>query len=242
VPKAKGMDQVSRPVQFLLIGVLAFAALWFVALRPKADGGGGAAPPPAAAAPAAQSKSALPGGLGTAVDKARATRAQGDAAAAAQSGTATSTLGAAPPPAAASKPVTTAAVAPKPRPAPVKAPARAAKPARPRAEGPGPTPGKVRRGLAQRHAVVLLFYSAASSDDRAVLSELAGVSRRGGRVDTWAIPVSALSRFANVLQGVQVFQTPSVVVLSSTRKPMLLAGYTDRAEIDQVANAALRRR
>jgi hypothetical protein len=230
------MDQVSRPIQFLLIGVLAFAALWFVALRPKSDGGA-AAPPPAAAAPATPAKSSLPGGLGTAVDKARTTQAQGNAAAAAQSGTTTSTLDAAPAPAPAAKPATTAA-----KPAPAKAPARAAKPARRRAEGPGPTPAKVRRGLAQRHAVVLLFYSAASSDDRAVRSELAGVSRRGGRVDTWAIPVSALSRFANVLQGVQVFQTPSVVVLSSTRKPMLLAGYTDRAEIDQVANAALRRR
>ncbi|MDX6649430.1 MAG: hypothetical protein QOJ97_1381 [Solirubrobacteraceae bacterium] len=239
MPKAEGMDQVSRPIQFLLIGVLAFAALWFVALRPKTDSGGAAAPPPAAAAPA-PAKSSLPGGLGTAVDKARTTQAQGNAAAAAQSGTTTSTLGAAPAPApAAAKPATTAA---KPRAAARPAKPRAATPVRRRAEGPGPTPAKVRRGLAQRHAVVLLFYSAASSDDRAVRSELAGVSRRGGRVDTWAIPVSALSRFANVLQGVQVFQTPSVVVLSSTRKPMLLAGYTDRAEIDQVANAALRRR
>jgi hypothetical protein len=229
------MDHISRPLQFLLIGVLAFAALWFVALRPKAGGTGAAATPPAQAA--TPPKSALPAGLGTAVDKARTTRAQGDAAAAAQDGKTTSTP--------APKPVTaTAPATPKPRAAVVKpkAPARAARPVRPRPEPAGPTPTKVRRGLARGHAVVLLFYSAGSSDDRAVRSELSGVSRRGGRVDTWAIPVGALARFANVLQGVQIFQTPSVLVLSPTRKPMLLAGYTDRAEIDQVANAALRRR
>src|SRR4051812_42710914 len=82
------MDQVSRPLQILLILVLGFAGLWFVALRPKKDTGGAPAPAPApaASAPATSTpqKSAIPGGLGRAVDKARQTKVQGDAAAAAR--------------------------------------------------------------------------------------------------------------------------------------------------------------
>src|SRR5687768_11327288 len=73
------MDQVSRPMQVLLIGTLAFAALWFVALRPKADTTSPAAPAAGTQAPAPAKKSAIPGGLGDSVDKARATKAQGDA-------------------------------------------------------------------------------------------------------------------------------------------------------------------
>ncbi|MGI8513171.1 MAG: hypothetical protein ACR2NH_11165, partial [Solirubrobacteraceae bacterium] len=78
------MDQVSRPFQILLVLTFAFAALWFTALRPKAAE---VSPP---AAPTAQAtgapKSAIPGGLGTAVDRARAGRAQADASAARRPG------------------------------------------------------------------------------------------------------------------------------------------------------------
>ena len=57
------MDQVSRPVQIVLVLVLGFAGLWFVALRPKSDDGGGApapAPTPAAQTPAAKPDAAAP--------------------------------------------------------------------------------------------------------------------------------------------------------------------------------------
>jgi hypothetical protein len=89
------MDQVSRPFQIVLVLVLGFAGVWFVALRPKTDTGAGGAPAsaPAAQTPAtpqsdaapAQKKSAIPGGLGNAVDKARAAKTQGDADAATRS-------------------------------------------------------------------------------------------------------------------------------------------------------------
>ena len=84
------MDQVSRPMQILLLAVVAFGALWFFALRPKGDSGGGggsaapakpaAAAPPTATSPAHGPGSSLPGGLGRAVQKARGAAGQSDAA------------------------------------------------------------------------------------------------------------------------------------------------------------------
>jgi hypothetical protein len=237
------MDQVSRPMQFLLIGVLAFAAVWYVALRPKAGTSGEPATPPAAQ-PVAAPKSAIPGGLGNSVDKARAAKTQGGATAAgrsAQANAADPTVAAAKPAPAKAAPVKPSVTRAQPKPNPKPKPATRTHRARP--EPAGASPGKVRRALARGHTVVLLFYTASGSDDRAVRSELSGVGRRGGRVNVWGVSVRGLSRFRNVLAGVQVLQTPSVLVLSPRgRDPVLLAGYTDRTEIDQVAAAALRRR
>lgn len=289
------MDQVSRPFQIVLVLVLGFAGLWFVALRPKTDTSGGS-PAPAPAAPAqasssgssapgtstGQQRSALPGGLGTAVDKARATQSQGDAAAAAQDaqGAASDVTASQARQNTTAGPVQTLPATPvsKPRsPAPkvaagggrvaiVRAGTLAvgrldlglertgsiglgkttARP-RPHANGkvarrarPGfATPGKVRAALARRHVVVLLFFNARGSDDRAVRRELAAVDRRGGRVQVWGVSVRGLARFKNVMQSAQVLQSPTVVVLSH-RTPYVLPGFTDHAEIDQATAVALR--
>src|SRR5207247_11412515 len=79
------MSEVSRPLQVVLVLALAFAGLWFVALRPKTGGGGAPATQPVTAHPAqpAPKKSSLPGGLGRSVDKANAAKRQRDSAAAA---------------------------------------------------------------------------------------------------------------------------------------------------------------
>jgi hypothetical protein len=268
------MDQVSRPLQILLILVLGFAGLWFVALRPKKDTGGAPAPAPApaASAPATSTpqKSAIPGGLGRAVDKARQTKVQGDAAAA----TRPDQLDAA----AAGTQNTTEAPVQTPPTAPAKPADRsptvgasvtigragtvafgridvgvhramsasdaaiAARRAAHRSARPGfATPAKVRAALAKRHVVVLLFFNARASDDRAVRGEIAAVNRRGGRVQVYGVSIRGLPRFKNVMKGVQVLQSPTVVVLSH-RTPYLFPGYTDRAEIDQAAAVALRSR
>src|SRR5438067_13787991 len=78
------MSELSRPLQVVLVLTVGFLGLWFVALRPKHGGGGASATRPASAQPAPK-KSSLPGGLGRAVDKANATKRQGDAEAAAAS-------------------------------------------------------------------------------------------------------------------------------------------------------------
>jgi hypothetical protein len=110
------MSEVSRPLQVVLLLTVAFAGLWFVALRPKTDTGGGAPPAPAPAPAAktqpaqpAQHKSSLPGGLGRAVDKANATKQQGDGQAAT-----TDRAGSAPETGAPAQPAPTPAPAPRP--------------------------------------------------------------------------------------------------------------------------------
>lgn len=262
------MDQVSRPFQIGLVLVLGFAGLWFAALRPKTGTGGGTggstpAPQPAAQAP----KSAIPGGLGRAVDKARTAKTQGDAAAVArpnqvdaaaegrspakQNTTATpvqtpsGSAGVVRTGAAAIGLLETAVQKTIGADDAVTAARRAAAQRAVKAHRlarPGfATPAKIRAALAKRHAVVLLFYTARSSDDRAVRREIGAIDRGGGRVQAWGVSVQGLSRFKNVLQGVQVLQSPTVVVLSH-HNPYVFPGYTDHAEINQATSVALRRK
>jgi hypothetical protein len=227
LPKPGEMTEVSRPLQVVLILTVAFAGLWFVALRPKGDNV--AAPTPAKTQPAPQ-KSSLPGGLGHAVDKAKATQAQANAAAAAADGK----------PAPAPAPAKAAATPVKQAAAPTKAVAPAAPVHRAsRQVVRGVTPGNVRQALSADHVAVLLFYNPLSSDDRAVRDELASVDRRGGHVAVWSVGLSGLGRFKNVLRGIDVVQSPSVVVLSRKARPRVLEGYTDHAEIDQATLVAL---
>src|SRR5947209_3182207 len=267
------MSELSRPFQVGLVLVLAFAALWFVALRKHGASTPTPAPTPThAATPApAPHKSAIPGGLGRAVDKANATKTQGDAAAAAtdRQGAAPESQTASPASAAtqpapraaapAKTPSATAAAAPgapvspsrrigqvlaqrlagndnaavqsgmvavglfgaailgnEARPAASAAPA-ARLPAAPRTvrhAAPSVTPAMVRRALGRGHAVALLFYSPLSSDDRAVRAELSQVNRRGGRVAVYGVALNGLARFKDVLRGIQVVQSPTVVVMA----------------------------
>jgi hypothetical protein len=104
------------------------------------------------------------------------------------------------------------------------------------------TPGKVRAVLARGDVAVLLFYSATSPDDRAVRAELDQVNDRGGHVAVWAVSIHGLTRFKNVLRGLEVQQSPTVVILSRRAKSIVLAGYTDHLEIDQATAADLRAR
>jgi hypothetical protein len=276
------MSEVSRPLQVVLVLTAAFAGLWFVALRPKPGAGTAPATQPAThPAQPAPKKSSLPGGLGRAVDKANATKRQGDAAAAASdsAGAAPETPTTSTPASSGSAPTpqTTVPATPAARigqsvagsgganaaanagavavgmagaavvgsldlPTPAGAAAPRATP-RAAAHGmPSVTPGMVRHALARGDVVVLLFWGANGADDRAVRAELSQVDPRGGRVHAWPVAVQGLSRFKNVLRGIDVLQSPTVVVLARGADPRVLAGYTDHAEIDQATLLALSRR
>jgi hypothetical protein len=106
---------------------------------------------------------------------------------------------------------------------------------------PSVTPAMVRHALADGDVVVLLFWGSNSSDDRLVRSELSQVDRRGGRVHAWPVAVRGLARFKNVLRGIDVVQSPTVIVMAKGADPRVLEGYTDHAEIDQATLLALTR-
>lgn len=206
------MTQVSRPVLVALIAVVAFAGVWFVALRPKGDSGSSTSSPSAHSAPGET-------GLKRAVDKAHgvvndSNRAQG-----------------------VPHPIAPAATKP-----PGAAPsATAPAPASPGAVARSKTPpsryhggvGRVERALAAHHTVAILFYNPAASDDRAVRGMLGHVDRRQGRVDTFAAPVSQLSRYGPITTKVAVFGSPTVVIVNPAGQAGALTGFVDRLELQQ---------
>ena len=227
------MDQVSRPLQILLVAALLFGAVYMVALRPKSDGGGSSTPAkPAAQAttsPAQGPGGSIPGGLGRAVTKARGAAGQSDAAnqriQQASGGNS------------ASAPAATAASG---RAAPTSPAARSAQTAR-HAATPKATSSSTAVSAAVAHGkvVVLLFWNRQASDDRSVRAELAHVSSHGGRALIVAAPVRQVSLFSSSIRGIQVLQSPTVVVVDRRHRARTLLGYTDRTEIGQAVDQAL---
>ena len=225
------MNQVSRPLQVLLVAVLLFGAVYMLALRPKTDSSSSTPAKPAkqtTTSPAQGPGSSIPGGLGKAVTKARGAAAQSDAAnqRVQQATGGGSTSAAAPAPAAASAA----------RPA-----ARSARPAQHPAARPKATPASaaVSAAMAKGKVVVLLFWNQQASDDRSVRAELAHVSSHNGRVLIVAAPVRQVSLFSDSIRGVQVLQSPTIVVIDRRHRARTLVGYTDRTEIGQAVDVAL---
>jgi hypothetical protein len=227
------MNQVSRPLQILLVAVLLFGAVYMLALRPKSDGSTSTpakAAQPATTSPAQGPGSSIPGSLGRAVTKARGAAGQSDAAnqrvQQATGGGSTST--------------------PTAPAAPARAPAasRAARSPRP-AQHPVATPkatsssAAVSAAIAKGRVVVLLFWNGQASDDRSVREELAHVSSHNGRVLIVAAPVRQVSLYGDSIRGVQVLQSPTIVVVDRRHRARTLVGYTDRAEIGQAVDVAL---
>jgi hypothetical protein len=227
------MDQVSRPLQILLVAVLLFGAVYMLALRPKGETSSStpAKPAPhASTSPAQGPGSSIPGGLGRAVTKAHGAAGQSDSAnqriQQATGGTTSAPKLGAPP----SAPVAVASNT-----------ARTVRPAQHRAATPKATssPAAVRTAMANGKVVVLLFWNQQASDDRRVHEELAHVSSHGGKVLIVAAPVRQVSLFSASIRGIQVLQSPTILVVDHSRKARTLVGYTDRAEIGQAVDDAV---
>ena len=222
-------------MRIALLVVLAFAGVWFVALRPKPAVDAGVPPAPAAQQPK-DGLTGVPKKAEQAVARANGTSAKKETAAKAVDAPA------------AAKP------APKPAPA-VAAPKPAA--ARPRvASGQTATPGsgtaakrdeavKVKRVLADLEAkkvVVLLFWDRRTSDDREVYRAVESSNRHGGKVSVRAAPIQRLGDYAPVTKDLPIANSPSVVVIDEQKRATVIAGLTVTAEVDAVVNRALKRK
>ena len=93
--------------------------------------------------------------------------------------------------------------------------------------------------LGEKKAVVLVFYNAKGSDDRAVRAAADRVSHRHGRVIVKSVPVGRLGRYAPITKGVAVAQTPTVMVLAPGNTARTIVGFTTQSEIDQLVGDAL---
>lgn len=218
------MDQVSKPVLIALVAAVALLGAKFTVLRSSTSGGGST---PAAATAPGQT------GLQSAIDKANsavgvskqsATRSQ--QAAAAASGDSSAASGG------------TAAPASRP------AAARAAKPATPAKPAAKPLPkltggdksGPMLNDLAQGKVVVALFFNPHGSDDNAALRAVRAANRHGGRVVVHSIPIQDVGDYDAITTGVQVLQTPTIIVMGPGNKARTIVGYTEVKEVDQTVS------
>jgi hypothetical protein len=257
------VDRLALPYRIALIAVLAVCALWFVALRPKAEATDSTPLPAPSAATAPGTK-----GLGTAVDKAKGAVATSDAAAnaseqaanAASTGSALSprpsTTATAKPAATKAQPATPAAAKPAATKAkaaaPTAKPAKPAQPAKPAAapaakakpRATAPSAGTTDRSapllaaLAKGHVAVVLFLDARAADDKAVRAAVHQATKGRAKVTTRIAPISDVGDYAAITQGVAVAQAPTVLIIGPDKKAQVLTGYVDAASITQAISQA----
>lgn len=226
------MSQISPPIRILLVGVLAFFAAWMLFLRPGGEAAAPTSTPAVATDPAvAAGGEAAQTAPGQAVEAANDAAASADARAqdltgevagqpsdTASAGTATGTQ---------------LDQAAKPGKIDRKALAKAG------------LPMPVLRSIADHKVVVLLFQNPKAADDRAVARQLDRVvdyhgSKISKRVMIQTASIKDIARYGQITRGVNVTQSPTLVVIDRKLRADALVGFVDHLTIDQVIRDALR--
>jgi hypothetical protein len=101
-------------------------------------------------------------------------------------------------------------------------------------------PKPIRNAIREDKILVVLFSNGKSYDDKAVEKALTKVNKWDGRVYVHTAPLSRISRYGRIARGVNVEQSPTVVVADRTLKAETLVGYVDRGRIDQAVLDARR--
>jgi nucleoid-associated protein YgaU len=231
------MGTLPKPLIGLLLGTVAFFAIWMVALKPHSSSSGGSQ-----------------GGVGQyqpAINQAHqavTTSNQANAKLGAPTATAPAPKPATPAKPAApvtkAAPATTAKAAPattaKTAPATTAKAAPASKPTAQSESAAAKTAAQtVGAAIRDGKVVAILFYNDAAADDRAVKTELAAIPTHRGQVVKVAVPVSQLIQFSSLAQTVDVNTAPELVLIDKTRQASTLVGYADSVEIAQRINDAL---
>jgi hypothetical protein len=223
------MASLPKPLIGLLLGTVAFFALWMVALKPSSSSSGGGSQ----------------GGLGqyqSAINKAhQAVTTSNQANARLGAPTATGPAPTLRTPAKTATAASTATVAktapaPKARTGSAAKPAHAAKPtksAAPVSVSAAAGVKMVQDAVVAHKVVAVLFYNGAAADDQAMEKEIAAVPTHGGKVVKLAVPVSELTQFAMITTQVPVVTAPTLVVIDAARQATTITGYADPVEIGQ---------
>jgi hypothetical protein len=211
------VDQISPPFRIAIVAMLAVCALWFTVLKPKDP-----------AAVSSTTTPTAPGvtGLGNDVNAAKGAAATSDATnAKIQAATGGTTA-------------TTSSTATAAKPA-----AKTAKNADATGKNAGAATAKAATAdpatslltaLDRKDTVVLLFRNANASDDRAVEKAVKAVDRRKGRVVVKVAPIAHVARYEAITRGVDVMQSPTVLVIGPDHKARAVVGFTTTGEVDQV--------
>lgn len=255
MPKLGAMAQLSRPYQIALAALVLFAAVWFVALgghAPNSTGGSGSSP--AASTPAPSAKAAAPSsapgvqGLSRAIAKAKGAVATSQQNAkqleqkAAQASGATATTA----PTVASGASSTTSRSTKSTSSTPSATAPAARgtatPARPAMQA------TVEKELRQGNVVALLFWNPKGADDVIVHRELQGLLAQHRRVAAGTAHANKLvvhealagqvASFGTITRGVQVYGTPTLLIVNKHGVATTLTGLQDSYSIHQAIEEA----
>jgi hypothetical protein len=92
------------------------------------------------------------------------------------------------------------------------------------------------RELAHGKVAVLLFWDRRAADDRAARRAVAHVDRHHGKVAVHVAAVSRVGDYGAITQGVEVLQSPTILVIGPDHRARTITGYTDVAEVDQLVD------
>jgi hypothetical protein len=101
-------------------------------------------------------------------------------------------------------------------------------------------PKSIVKAIRKDKVLVLLFWNGKSADDKAVHKALAHVDRWDGRVFVASAPIKKISRYGRIARGVDVEQSPTIVVADPELRAETLVGYVDSKTIDQYVVDAFR--
>ena len=101
-------------------------------------------------------------------------------------------------------------------------------------------PKPVRRALRNNKVLVLLFWNGKSADDKAVHAALKKIDRWDGRVSVQTASIRKIAKYGRIARGVDVEQSPTIVVTDPELRADTLVGYVDKTTIEQVVVDAFR--
>jgi hypothetical protein len=216
------VSQISPPIRILLVCAVAFLGAYMLFLRPKDE-----VVPPATPAPNVQTGAPAQSGPGKAVEAAQGAVKASDGQLAQQQSVDGVDAGEN---AAGSQPGTTSSKS---------SGAHAAAAPAGKADVAG-LPKPVAKAIRKGQVLVLLFWNGKSADDKAVHNALAKVDRWDGRVSVQSASIKKISKYGRVARGVDVEQSPTVVVADPELRAETLVGYVDTETIDQAVVDAAR--
>ena len=254
------MAQISRPFQIAFVAVVLAAGVWLFALQgqhqsssPGPSASASAASPEAAAKAPAEQKAAAPtstyhgsapgvAGLTEAIAKANgavATSQRNAKQLAEKSGQASSpsTSTSAAPATHATTPTTTAGAPAAATVAPA-APATRSTPAKPTVRNTLARQKLVEAELASGNVVVLLFWDRRGADDVAVQHAVRTLARSESKLVVHQALGSEVASFGSITRGVQVYGTPTLLVVGKRGHTTVITGLTDAYSIRQAIHDA----
>jgi hypothetical protein len=251
MPKLELMVQLSRPFQVALLAFAVLVLAWFAVLhRPGGGSSSGSSAPSVAASAGNSSAHSSAGGSGSSAGSGHiyhgpAPGVEGltrdikraHEAAAKEAGSAQQSIsaGAASPSTSKAKPAT-AQRTPSTRRGPTPGDRSAAAT---RSHSPSAAQGQIAAELAHGKTVLLLFWNPHSYDDDATATDTTIAAHKlGNSVAVHFARASQVNSFGSITRDIQIYQTPTLLIINHNLQVTTLTGFTDVYSIEQAVAEA----